>query len=89
MLEKIPQTSRAKEVKYLDFSRDVLPVERALGLHWNVERDEFVFIIQIKDKPLTRRSLLSMVSIYGPLGFTEPSRSMFLITFIAPSYIVI
>lgn len=42
-------------------------------MHWNVERDEFVFKIQIKDKPLTRRGLLSIVSsIYDPLGFTAP-----------------
>ena len=73
MLEQIPQSDRAKEVKDLDLSHDVLPVERALGVHWNVERDEFVFKIQVKDKPLTRRGLLSIVSsIYDPLGFTAP-----------------
>ena len=69
MLEKIPQTGRAKEVKGLDLSH-VLPVERALGVHWNVERDEFVFIIQVKDNPLTRRGLLSMISC---LLYTSPS----------------
>ena len=73
VLEKIPQSDRAKEVKDLDLSHDVLPVERVLGVHWNVERDEFVFKIQVKDKPLTRRGLLSIVSsIYDPLGFTAP-----------------
>ena len=73
VLENTPQSDRAKEVKDLDLSHDVLPVERALGVHWNVERDEFVFKIQVKDKPLTRRGLLSIVSsIYDPLGFTAP-----------------
>ena len=73
VLEKIPQSDRAKEVKDLGLSHDVLPVERALGVHWNVERDEFVFKIQVKDKPLTRHGLLSIVSsIYDPLGFTAP-----------------
>ena len=74
MLDKIPQSDRAKEVKDLDLSHDVtVPVERAVGVHWNVERDEFVFKIQVKDKLLTRRRLLSIVSsIYDPLGFTAP-----------------
>jgi len=74
VLDKIPQTDRAKEVKDLDLSHDVtVPVERAVGVHWNVERDEFVFKIQVKNKPLTRRRLLSIVSsIYDPLGFTAP-----------------
>ena len=43
MVAKIPQSDRAKEVKDLDLSHDVLPAERALGVHWNAERDEFVF----------------------------------------------
>ncbi|XP_067030836.1 uncharacterized protein [Acropora muricata] len=82
VLEKIPQSDRAKKVKDLDLSHDVLPVERALGVHWNVERDEFVFKIQVKDKPLTRRGLLSIVSsIYDPLGFTAP--------FVLPAKIVL
>ena len=50
VLEKISQSDRAKEVKDLDLSHDVFRVERALGVHWNVEGDEFVFKIQIKDK---------------------------------------
>ena len=36
--EKIPQSDRAKEVKDFNLSHDVLPVERTLGVHWNVER---------------------------------------------------
>ena len=36
VLEKIPQTDRAKKVKDLDLSHDVLHVERVLGVRWNV-----------------------------------------------------
>lgn len=40
---------------------------------WNVESDTFGFTIAIKDKPVTRRGILSVVSsIYDPLGFAAP-----------------
>ena len=36
VLDKIPQSDQAKEVKDLDLSHDVtVPVERAVGVHWN------------------------------------------------------
>ncbi|XP_065328140.1 uncharacterized protein LOC135933837 [Pelmatolapia mariae] len=57
----------------LDLSRDQLPTERALGVQWDIEHDVFTFSIVNKDKPLTRRGILSNVSsIYDPLGFLAP-----------------
>ena len=57
----------------LDLGCEILPVERALGVRWNVETDEFVFKMQPKTKPPTRRGLLSVVSsVYDPLGFISP-----------------
>ena len=45
-------------------------MERALGVQWCVETDSFQFRITLKDKPLTRRGVLSTVSsFYDPLGF--------------------
>ena len=73
VLASIPEEDRAKEVNGLDLNNDVLPVERALGVHWNVEEDCFQFDINTPNKPLTRRGLLSAVtSIYDPLGFLSP-----------------
>ncbi|XP_078384040.1 uncharacterized protein LOC144666486 [Oculina patagonica] len=73
VLESIPEEERSKEVKTLDLSYDELPIERALGVQWCVESDTFRFRITIKDKPLTRRGILSIVSsIYDPLGFAAP-----------------
>ena len=55
------------------FKRDQLPMERALGVQWDVEQDSFTFSILNKHKPLTRRGILSSVSsIYDPLGFLSP-----------------
>ena len=72
VLSAIPEEDRAKEVKMLDLDKE-LPMERALGLQWNVENDTFVFKITLKEKPLTRRGMLSVLcSVYDPLGFLVP-----------------
>lgn len=64
----MPESERAAQVKNLDF--DKLPVERALGVQWNVASDQFGFSIVIKDRPTTKRDILSIVSsVYDPLGF--------------------
>ena len=62
VIESVPASERAGSVKKLDL--DHLPVERAL------ESDLFGFKITVKDRPLTRRGILSVVSsIYDPLRF--------------------
>ena len=73
VMDMIPPDDRAKEPKDLDFLNDDLPIERALGVQWCVESDTFKFRITLKDKPLTRRGILSTVSsVYDPLGFLAP-----------------
>ena len=65
--------SRAKEIKEIDLNCDLLPPERILGVEWKTENDVFKFRITLKDKPLTRRGiLLTVSSIYEPLGFAAP-----------------
>ena len=50
-----------------------LPVERALGIQWGVQSDTFQFKIVVKDRPPTRRGIISVISsIYDPLGFVAP-----------------
>jgi hypothetical protein len=71
VLQSIPESERAPSSKNLDFER--LHVERALGVQWNVSSDKFGFKIATKDKPATRRGILSMISsVYDPLGFAAP-----------------
>ena len=44
-----------------------------LGVIWCTESDTFNFRIKLKDKPCTRRGILSTISsIYDPLGFIAP-----------------
>lgn len=71
VIDAIPESERAQSLKDLDWGD--LPVERTLGLQWNVETDKFGFKIVIKDKPPTRRGMLSIVSsVYDPLGLVAP-----------------
>ena len=73
VLESIPVEARAKDVKDLDLDNDVLPAEKALGVSWFVETDTFGFKVNIKEKPCTRRGILSVVSsVYDPLGMAAP-----------------
>lgn len=71
LIESVPESDRAGSFKDLHDSQ--MPVERALGVRWDVEGDIFCFKIEVNDKPLTRRGLLSVVSsVYDPLGFAAP-----------------
>lgn len=48
-------------------------MERAIGVMWCVENDSFQFRIELRDRPFTRRGILSTVSsIYDPLGYVGP-----------------
>ena len=73
VLEAIPVEERAKAVKDLDIRIDPLPMERTLGIMWCVENDSFQFRIELRDRPFTRRGILSTVgSIYDPNGYMAP-----------------
>lgn len=48
-------------------------MEKALGVQWCVESDQFQFRVTVKKNPLTRREVLSTVaSVFDPLGFVSP-----------------
>ena len=50
-----------------------LPSENILGVHWNTETDTFELRINLKQKLLTRRGMLSLLSsVYDPFGFAFP-----------------
>ena len=54
----IPETERAQSMVNLDL--DDLPIERILGVLWNVSSDSFEFKVNVKEKPTTRRGILSL-----------------------------
>ena len=71
VIAAVPESDRASTV--VNMNLDKLPVERALGVQWDVERDTFGFKVT-SCKPIdTRRKILSFVSsIYDPIGFIAP-----------------
>ena len=73
VLEAFPVDDHSKEIKELNLAVDPLPVERALGVMWCAESDSFRFRIELHDRPLTRRGVLSTIgSIYDPNGYLAP-----------------
>ncbi|KAM9709232.1 uncharacterized protein ACNS7B_023621 [Menidia menidia] len=73
VLESIPESERAPEVKDVDLNYTELPAQRVLGVKWNIDMDVFSFNVVRQEKTATRRGILSTVaSIYDPLGFLAP-----------------
>lgn len=63
----------AKDLKDLDIGNDQLPVQRSLGLNWDLMSDTFTFRVTAAEKPYTRRGILSVInSLYDPLGLVAP-----------------
>ena len=73
VMESFAPEDLAKDLKYLDLGADPLPVQRSLGLSWDLESDSFTFKVSSEERPFTKRGVLSTVnSLYDPLGFVAP-----------------
>jgi hypothetical protein len=73
VIETVDEEKRAKSLQELNLQDSELPQESALGLKWNVEGDFFTYTVNLYDKPLTKRGLLSATaSLYDPLGLVAP-----------------
>ncbi|XP_056000809.1 uncharacterized protein LOC130046450 [Ostrea edulis] len=73
VLGSFPTEDLAKDMKDLEFGKDLLPSQRSLGLNWNLDDDSFFFEVTSKNTACSRRGILSCVnSIFDPLGFLAP-----------------
>ena len=73
VLDCIPRVERAPSVLDLDLDKVNPPIQRTLGLKWDLEKDEFTFKVTLRDRPNTRRGILNMTSfVYDPLGLVAP-----------------
>ena len=72
LLISIPEDKRRPGFKDLNLLGGI-PVEKALGIQWNILKDYFSFNIRFSRRNLTKRVMLSTISsIYDPLRFTSP-----------------
>ena len=59
--------------KIVNIDLDKLPIERALGVSWDLNPDMLTFKVVNKNIPETKRGILSMVSsIFDPMGLISP-----------------
>ncbi|KAK3703198.1 hypothetical protein QZH41_004965 [Actinostola sp. cb2023] len=75
VMEAFPSEDQASDLRDLDLSKDAVPVQRSLGVYWDLKTDDFTFKVstEVEEKPFTRRGVLSVVnSLYDPLGLVAP-----------------
>ena len=73
VLSAFPDNEHAPAVKNLDLKSENLPIDRALGIHWDVEGDTFRMKTGRREHPESRKGVLSSIPTeYDPLGFASP-----------------
>lgn len=73
VMNAFPTEDHAKGLKDLNLEVDPTPIQRSLGLSWDVKGDTFTFHVTDIKKPFTRRGILATVnSLFDPLGFVAP-----------------
>ncbi|XP_044167413.1 uncharacterized protein LOC122951466 [Acropora millepora] len=73
VLNSLPPEDPATDKRNPSLVSNDPAIQRALGVHWCIETDTLQFRIELKDKPLSRRGILSTVSsIYDPLDLVAP-----------------
>ena len=73
VLKTIPADERADCVRDIEVIGNSTAIEKFLGIQWSLGNNCFRFRITLKDRPATRRGILSSMSaVYAPLGFLSP-----------------
>ncbi|XP_077379067.1 uncharacterized protein LOC144019709 [Festucalex cinctus] len=65
-----PNEDLATGLQGLDLGQTSPPMQRSLGLGWDLSTDLFKFQVTISERPYTKRGVLSVVnSVFDPIGF--------------------
>ena len=73
VLQRFPQDDLSSDLKDLDLGSETPPIQRSLGMSWDISDDRFVFKVSPETKPFTRRGALSVInSLFDPVGFASP-----------------
>ena len=72
ILENIPSSELSP--KFINLDINPQPMERVLGMIWNVSEDFFVLKALLKQCVYTKRDILGIIaSVFNPLGILTPS----------------
>ncbi len=73
VMKAFPSEDLAKELTNLDLNTGHPPVQRSLGVSWDMNEDVFIFQVEDQVRPYTKRGVLSTInSLFDPLGFAAP-----------------
>ena len=73
VLKQLPAKTLAKNLQEVEVFSEGPVLEHALGIKWDLSTDTLGFSVDLPDRPLTRRGILSSVSsLYDPLGLVSP-----------------
>lgn len=73
LLKSLEEIDRGKAVMKLDLCYDSLPMEKVLGLSWDVVSDTLSVAVNNMVRPSTKRGLLATIgAMYDPLGMIAP-----------------
>ncbi|XP_026058968.1 uncharacterized protein LOC113043670 [Carassius auratus] len=68
-----PSEDLATDMQGLDLGQTTPPMERSLGLGWDLSTDLFKFQVTVNQKPFTKRGVLSVINnVFDSLGFAVP-----------------
>ncbi|XP_069107400.1 uncharacterized protein [Argopecten irradians] len=73
LMKSFPSEDLAENLKDLSSLTDNAPLQRSLGIFWNVTSDSFTCKVSDEVKPFTKRGVLSSIGgLYDPLGLLAP-----------------
>ena len=73
VMDAFPPDDRAADLRDLNLNHVNPPVQRSLGVSWDLKADTFTFTVDTGDEPFTKRGMLSIInSLYDPLGIAAP-----------------
>lgn len=73
VMNSLSKEDCSQNIDTLNLVKDMVQVERPLGIQWCIQSDTLSVRVTLQDCPLTRRGILSTVSsVYDPLGFIAP-----------------
>ena len=68
-----PPKHRSPPVKDMDLNLTGMPLDQALGIHWDVQIDTFNLVVSSRSETESRKGILSSIAtIYDPLGLAGP-----------------